>query len=532
MRIVNLKMLQSKGRVLVKRNKENQNFTEPEYIDVQFEELQESDAKEFYKVLKRFTESYLNKEDSVSDFIWLKEMFKKELPHLSDEEADKLSSETVDSIKEFDSNMESISKVCNSGISKENWFANKVAEASTGMAINDYGNSLKNIDTVITNGNAQMMRTVTTKSGNISQCSNLDGFIAEQAHVNAFNMKAALEKSNYRAEVCVPEPGQTYGLNSFDAVIKDINTGKIVHQYQFKFGKDAKATINLLKDGNYNNQRFVVPAEQVEEVRRAFPGKSVESYIGGTDTVTLKSQPLTKQQVKELQLDTQQKGNIPTNDWNVYNTKELALNIGKNAGLVGLQSAAVATGFNLAAKAVSGEKIDGGEVLETALASGADAGIKAATAGALKIGAEKQIIKLIPRGTPASVIANIACVSIENTKILAKVASGELTISEALDHMGRTSVSMVYGLGWGATGTAIGAAALSWIPIVGPIVGGLAGGMIGYMAGSKFGSTVYSGVKKVGSTAKSVAKSAWNGVKSVGRSVVSGIKSIGRKLFG
>ena len=208
----------------------------------------------------------------------------------------------------------------------------------------------------------------------------------------------------------------------------------------------------------------------------------------------------------------------------MYNTKELALNIGKNAGLVGLQSAAVATGFNLAAKAVSGEKIDGGEVLETALASGADAGIKAATAGALKIGAEKQIIKLIPRGTPASVIANIACVSIENTKILAKVASGELTISEALDHMGRTSVSMVYGLGWGATGTAIGAAALSWIPIVGPIVGGLAGGRIGY--------TVYSGVKKVGSTAKSVAKSAWNGVKSVGRSVVSGIKSIGRKLFG
>ncbi|MBZ0312427.1 hypothetical protein K7185_08070 [Clostridium butyricum] len=516
----------------MEENKYDGEIIDVESSDIVMEEISEHDAKELNEVLRRFTESYISKDASVSDKIWLKERFKEELSYLTDDEAEKLSDETILSIDEFDKNYNSVNEVCNKGVSKESWFANKVSEASTGMAINDYGNSLKNIDTAITNGNTQMMRTVTTKAGNISQCRNLDGFIAEQAHVNEFNIKAALEKSNYRAEVCVPEPGQTYGLNSFDTVIKDVNTGKIVHQYQFKFGKDAKATIALLKDGNYNNQRFVVPAEQVKEVREAFPGKSVESYIGGTDTVTLKSQSLTKQQVKELQLDTQQKSNIPSNDWNVYNTKELALNIGKNAGLVGLQSAAITTGFNLAAKAISGEKINGEEVLETALASGADAGIKAATAGALKVGAEKQIIKLIPKGTPVSVIANIACVSIENAKILAKVASGELTMSEALDQMGRTSVSMVYGIGWGATGTAIGAAALSWIPIVGPIVGGLAGGMIGYMAGSKFGSAVYSGVKKVASTAKSVAKSAWNGIKSVGSSVVSGIKSIGRKLFG
>ena len=41
---------------------------------------------------------------------------------------------------------------------------------------------------------------------------------------------------------------------------------------------------------------------------------------------------------------------------------------------------------------------------------------------------------------------------------------------------------------------AIGAVALSWIPIVEPIVGGIVGGTIGYMAGSKFGRAVYSGL--------------------------------------
>lgn len=495
---------------------------------LQVEGLSEEEAKEVGKIMRRFTESYLHKEESVSDKIWLKNKFKEELPSLSDEEADKLSEDTINTISEFDRNLKSINDSCDNGMSKEGWFQKKVEEASIWMSINDYGNYLNSIDAAITNGNAQMIRTVTTQAGEISKCVNLDGFIAEQAHVNEFNMKAALEKSNFRAEVCVPEQGQTYGLNSFDTVIKDVNTGKIVHQYQFKFGKDAKATISLLKDGNYNNQRFVVPAEQVEEVRKAFPGKSVEAFIGGTDKVNIKSQGLTKQQVKELQLDAQDKTVIPTKDWNNYNTKELAMNLGKNAGLVGLQSAAITTGFNLATKVISGEQIEGSEVIETALHSGADAGIKAAAAGAIKVSSEKGIISVIPKGTPAGVIANIACVGIENAKILAKVATGELSMTEALDKMGRTTTSMVYGLGWGATGSAIGAAALSWIPIAGPIVGGLAGGMIGYMAGSKFGSAVYSGVKKVARFAKSAAKSTWDGIKSVGRSIGNGVKSFAR----
>ena len=499
---------------------------------IDLEGLSEKEAEELQNLLKRFMKSYTNKGSDIDDKEWLKNQLKIELPNLTNEEAERLSAEAIESIAEFDNNLASINQACGNGVSKEDWFANKVAEASTGVSVIDYGNYLQSVDTAITNANAQMIRTVTTNAGDISQCYNLDGFIAEQHHVNTFNMQATLENSPFRAEVCVPETGQTYGLNSFDLVVKNVSTGKIVHQYQCKFGADADSTIALIKSGNYNNQRFLVPAEQVEAVQKAFPGKSVEGYVGGTEVVSTQSKALTKAQAKELQLDVQQKNSFPSNEWNNYNTLDLAKHIGKNAGLAGVQAAVITTGFNLAAKVMSGEKIDTDATVELALATGADAGIKAAAAGAIKVGAEKGIISVLPKGTPISVIANIACLGIENIKILGKVATGELTMTQALDHMGRTSTSMIYGMGWGAKGAVLGAAALSWIPIVGPIVGGLVGGMVGYMAGSKVGNAIYSGLKTVGSAAKSVAKSAWNGVKSAGSAICSGLKSLGRKIFG
>ena len=183
---------------------------------------------------------------------------------------------------------------------------------------------------------------------------------------------------------------------------------------------------------------------------------------------------------------------------------------------MGVQAAAITTGFALAEQVIKGEEIDVEETVTLALKTGADSGIKAATTGALKVGVEKGIISIIPKGTPVGTLANIVCVSIENIKILSKVATGELTMSQALDQMGRTTVSMVYGLGWGITGAGLGAVALSWIPIVGPVVGGLLGGMVGYMAGSKFGQAVYFGIKAVGKGVATVCKSAWSGIKSAG----------------
>lgn len=498
---------------------------------IQVEGLGKKEVEELKPILKRFMDAYKKKEEGVSDREWLTECYRRELPEWEFSKIEELTEQTLESIREYDENLASAEEAAKKGVSSEKWFADKVIEAGKGVAINDFGNYLASVDSAISMGNAQMMRTVSTNAGEISQCYNLDGFIAEQQHVNAFNAEAALKGSDFFAEVKVPGPGETYGKNSVDCVIKNIKTGKIVENYQAKFGATAHDTIKLLKSGNYNNQRFLVPAEQVAEVQAAFPGKTVTSTLG-SDALGIASKPLTKADVKNLQLQVQEKGRMPSIDWNTFQTKNLALHIGKNAGVAGLQSAAIATGMTLIASGLSGEQIDSDVVIETALNTGADAGVKAAAAGALKVGAEKGIITILPPGTPAHIIANIACVGIENAKILAKVASGELTMKEALDKMGRTTTAMIYGLGWGATGAVMGAAALSWIPIAGPIVGGLVGGMVGYMAGSKFGETIYNGAKKIGSVAKKAAKGAWEGVKSAGRALVNTAKNVVSSIAG
>lgn len=499
--------------------------------DIQVDGLTEKEAKEFKKLLSKFVKSYSQKKEGVSDEEWLAKQYKAEMPEITDEQARKMAKETIDAIVEYDKNLSSLNDECSKGKSKERWFVDKVSEASVGVSVVEYGNYLQGIDDALTNANAQMLRTVTTKTGEISRQLYLDGFIAEQHHVNSFNANATAENSTFFAEVKVPGEGETYGKNSFDIVIRDSNNPKAipVHQYQVKYGKSAKHTIKLLKEHGsvtkYSNQQIVVPPEQVEEVRKAFPGKTIVSEIGGTDKVPIKSSSLTKDEAEKMQLAVQKKGSTPTVDWNSFTTKDLLVNVAKNTGMAGIQAAAITTGFSLAAKVLSDEPIETEEVVEAALKTGADAGIKAAAAGALKVSAEKGIISIIPKGTPAGIIANIACVGIENIKILSKVATGELTMSQGLERMGRTTTSMVYGIGWSGAGAAIGATALSWVPVVGPIAGGLLGGMVGYMAGSKFGSAVYNGLRAVGRGVKNVVKSAWSGIKSFGR-------SFKRALFG
>ena len=498
-------------------------------MDSDIVNLNDNTAKEVSKLIRKFVSSYTQKPNELDDKEWLKNELKSELSYLSDEEAEKLSEECFSEIKNYDNNLKSLQDAVKSGESKESWFNRKSKEAASGMSVNEFGEYLKAVDETISISNLQMHDVVINTRGNqqISKNMNLDGFIAEQYHVSSFNMKASLNNSEYRAKVLEPKVGETYAKNSFDVVIVDAND-KIVHQYQLKYGKTAEHTINMIKKGNYNNQRIVVPEEQVEAVKAAFPNKSIESHIGGTDKVKIESSPLTKSDAKDIQYKTQEEGTILSEDWNHFKTKELSINIAKNASIAGIQAAAISSGFEIAKSVIDGEEIDADKVVSIAISTGADTGIKAATAGALHVGIEKGMINVIPKGTPMGTLVNISCVAIENLKIIGKVADGELTSAEALDKMGMTSLSMIYGLSWSAKG----AAALSWIPIVGPLVGGLVGGTVGYMAGSKFGEKVYEVGKKVASKAKEYTKKIGNTIKSCAQKVRSGVKSIGRSIAG
>lgn len=494
---------------------------------INFEGLSDEEVKKFVPVLKDFMQAYADKDKKIDDKEWLKRKLKEELLELTEEEVEVCSEDIITGVKKVDENIESIEKAHTKGIKADEWLLDKLSDAFIGMGVNAFGEYLNNVDETLKNANTQLLRTVLNKDGSISCCQNLDGFIAEQMHVNSFNEQVALQPMPFQAKVKVPDfaHGETYGKNSFDVVICDKHTEKILHQYQFAFGKDAKSTIHRLSEGNYNNQTIVVPKGQVKEVQAAFPGKTVTDRIGGTNKVPVSSRAFSKEEVRTIQNDVQTKSVLKKEEWNSFETQKLIKGIATTSAGIGVISAGITAGFEIASKAFKGEKIEGEEVIKTALVSGADAGIKCAAAGALTVAVRKGTITVLSKATPAGVIAGMVAVSIENVKIAAKVAAGELTVKKGLDRMARTSVAMSCGLGGSVTGSLIGAAALSFIPVVGPFLGAVVGGGVAYCAGAKFGNMVYDGAKKIATVAKNVVKSVCNGVKNTVSSICTGIKN-------
>lgn len=213
----------------------------------------------------------------------------------------------------------------------------------------------------------------------------------------------------------------------------------------------------------------------------------------------------------------------------------MAMSIGKNAGVMALQAAAVTTGLNIVGKLFKGEPVDSDELVESAIKTGVDTSVKVVAAGTLQEAVRKEILRFIPKMTPAGVIANIASVGIENAKILAKIASGELSVTKGIDHMGRTTTSMIGGFCGMAKGAAVGANLAFIVPVIGPalsVATGFVGGMVGYFGGSKLGDCIYSAGKTVAKVAKGIAKTAWEGIKSVGRGIKNVLKGGWELLFG
>lgn len=476
--------------------------------------LIEDECRELKPILTEFVEYYAaNRDKPVEE--WLGHKMQEHLPDRQQEEIIRFVNEIITTLKVDEENQASLAGAVSNGRSKESWFASTTQKAVSAMSAQEGVKYLAGLDDALKTANEALYGTITTQAGVINRNPSLDGFIAEQYHAQTFNMNAKAAGSPYRAEVLEPK-GKRYGKNSVDIVIRDAN-GKIVKRYQCKYYKDAKATAKAFERGDYRGAGKLVSEGQENGIQ-----KKCTTVIEAPDGTT--SNPLTKERAKQMQ-DEAQSGNWNELNWNEYATKDLALGIGKQAGYAALQGAAIGVGFDVAQKLWNGEEIEAEEVVETALVSGADFGIKAAAAGALKVGVEKEIITVIPKGTPAGTIANIAHVVIEDVKVVGKMMSGELTFKEGVEKIEQTTVATVAGLATAGKGTAIGAAIGTVFGPVGTAIGGFVGGTIGYMAGSKVGETVVKGVQKMRDGAREVAEKVTSSIKNVASTVSDGIRN-------
>lgn len=400
---------------------------------------------------------------------------------------------------------------------QESWLARKIEQGAQAAGVADVAAYARTIDTAIETANRQNWRAITRLDGQINQSPNLDGFIAEHHHANTFNVDAAANGSRLQAEVLERAPGETYGKNSVDIVIRDEN-GKIVSRYQSKYGADAEATEILFERGNYRGQKKLVPEGHRDQIE-AETTETIEAQ-------GVSSNPLSKEDAKRLQHRAQQAHEARQYEWKDGNRTAIARHIGQQA----LLGACVTAGFQgtrilgrriwnrLTGQANPTVEEDLRDFFESSLASAANTGIQVAVSGGLVVACRNGWLGAALKNTPAGQVTNIAMVGLEGAKALYKCAQGELSGIEALDATGRAAVVTVASVAGATEAAALGASIGTIFGPVGTAVGGFVGAVAGGMTGSTIGNSVYEGGKTVLKAASRTAESIFSGLCATARS--------------
>ena len=450
----------------------------------------EENARRTAELIAAFVASWERHKHEKSPADWLREEFTRH-PHIwaSDGESISAASDVVASIEETHQAKASLKDHLERGKSRASWLAGNVERGATAAGASSVGDYAQGIDDALQSANIEMHRTLSTQGGAVNMGRNLDGFVAEQHHVDTFNLDAAAKRSPLRAKAL---RGQ--GRNSVDIVVED-GSDKIIQRYQVKYGQDADATRALFEKGDYRGQRKLVPSGQKGDI----PGSTDRIEAEG-----IRSTGLSKEEAVRRRDARQRKGEIKTYEWNDVNRIEIAKSIGKQA-LVGAGLTCAFEGASTLGRrlwnSLTGEpnrplSEDLEAFFESSIKSSARVGAQTAVTGAVVVAARNGWINAL-RNTPVGVIAGVVHVGIENAKVLFKLFNGELSGEEALDAMGTTTAAAVGGLVGAGKGAAAGAL------LAGP-AGSIVGAVVGGIAGTKIGEAVWEAGKSIVKTATSV----------------------------
>jgi hypothetical protein len=475
-------------------------------------------AEDTAGVIQTFVHAYEHNRSEVSDEEWLKKMFRQHR-WADDAEMDAAAHQVVSAISLSYQKKAELNESLARGNTRANWLAGEVDRIVATKGVNDVAFYSNEIERSIGQANHNSATVVQRLDGGINLCSNLDGFIAEQHHVDTFNIDAATKGSVLRAKVLTPEPGSGYTKNSVDIGIYDGN-GKLVRRYQCKYGADADSTKKCFDSGNYRGQRKLVPQGQAKDI----PGSTETIEMEGVS-----SRPLSKEQAKQHQQSAQAERETHQYEWKDANRINIAKQIGKQALLAAAIACAMQAARILGTRAwnsLRGKKNPPfsealGEFFESSVTSAAHAGVMVAVVGGLVVAVKNGWLGTLLKQTPAGRIANIVFIAMENAKIVYKLGRGELSTREALEAMAETTTVAIVSLAWAAEGMLLGAEIGLVLGPWGALVGGFVGGLVGGFAGGAVARTMFAGYKVV-------TKAATNVVKEAATAVADGVRGAAR----
>ena len=498
----------------------------------------DDDIVKTHNIIFSFVKSYSEQKDEIPLDVWLGKELNKYIHLWQDEkEVSETAKEIIETITSYNENKESLTTHRDRGQSDASWLANKIEQGAKVAGATNVTQYAVEIDAVLAQANENSWRVITRQDGLVNMNRNLDGFIAEQHHADTFNIDAATKGSEYRARVLEPKIGQTYGKNSVDIVIEN-GKGKIVRRYQAKYGEDGESTYDLFEKGDYRGQRKLVPEGH---------SKDVPNSIETIEVDGVRSKPLSKAQAKERQIKSQRKNEAKQYEWNDTNRIEIAKGIGKQALLAACAATTMQGGrillrrfWNTLQGKQNPEAIeDMREFLESSLKSGLNVGLVTAISGGVVVAARSGWLGSALKSSPVGVLTSIACVGIENVKVMYRFMKGELMGDEALDAMGRITTITTGNILAGSYGMLKGAALGSVFGPVGSFAGGAIGAVAGTIAGGHFAEKIYDAGKGLVKTATNVAKSCISAVggtvKYIGQeisNVVSGTWNSINSIFG
>lgn len=111
-------------------------------------EFGEMDAGNLYNLIKKFVKSYDDQVENEGDK-WLNNTLGMEYSDVKEEEIQTMSSKIQQSVDIWEENMASLKEACEQGISKEEWLADKLQEASIGSGVSEYGRDLSVISSLL-----------------------------------------------------------------------------------------------------------------------------------------------------------------------------------------------------------------------------------------------------------------------------------------------------------------------------------------------------------------------------------------------
>lgn len=206
--------------------------------------------------------------------------------------------------------------------------------------------------------------------------------------------------------------------------------------------------------------------------------------------------------------------------WNSYRLKDALRETASDAAKVAVKNLAddlTSKIYQHGFKSVVTDK----ELFTDSLLFAADGGLKVATAGAVRVAADKSIIAKLPKETKTDVVAEIAGLAVENVKVLEQIGNGEIGSVEGLAKIKNNSVATVAGMFGQEQGASIGASIGATFGPPGMAVGGFVGGVVGRFVGEKLGEAAPAIVEKVCFVAKAAVSTVANVAANIGNKVLN-----------